>query len=230
MTTDTPKPSFPPLPEVSQQHAVDAITTGARLASWRDLMQLSQPELGQHLGVHTSTIWKWEQGKTAIPSYLHLALAELRRQIIERNQPMVATRLQHGALIERLMPFMLEQQHLNIHARGGGVKDASIFAIGTNHVELHLPGNNGRHLALDSIGSVEEMAQKQPLSEQVRHCLGEFIPYMISERPLRVSTQYEDFERVLVWHVNTSIVFLRNLGDNQNGFLNTGQSYETHPL
>lgn len=222
--------SLPTLPEVPQQEKTDSTITAVRLASWRELMQLSQPELAQHLGVHTGTIWKWEQGKAAIPPYLHLALAELRRQLIERSQGVITTHLQHGAMIESLMPYLLEQQHVNIRARGGGVKDAAIFALGANHVELYLPGNNGRHLAHDSIAFVEPLPQKQPLDAHKQHCLSEFIPHMISQRPLRISTPYEDFERVLVWHVNVNVVFLRNLGDNQNGFLNSEQSYEVRPI
>ncbi len=47
---------------------------------WREEIGYSQGHLSRLLRVHRRTISAWEHGRQSIPPYMHLALAELRRQ------------------------------------------------------------------------------------------------------------------------------------------------------
>jgi DNA-binding XRE family transcriptional regulator len=44
------------------------------LVKWRKNNGYSQITLGKALGVSTQAVYRWEKGKRAIPSFLHLAL------------------------------------------------------------------------------------------------------------------------------------------------------------
>lgn len=55
--------------------------TGAQLKAWRAHWNLSQPKLGELLGLHLEAISRWERGKVPVPAWLPLAL-----ETIERHQ------------------------------------------------------------------------------------------------------------------------------------------------
>lgn len=50
------------------------------LRVWRTRQQLTQGELAVRLGVHINTVNRWENGETAVPPFLPLALDTLERQ------------------------------------------------------------------------------------------------------------------------------------------------------
>jgi len=54
--------------------------TGEQLAAWRNYYQLTQPQLAQLLGVHVTTIAKWETNRYKIPPFLGLALETIQRE------------------------------------------------------------------------------------------------------------------------------------------------------
>jgi DNA-binding transcriptional regulator YiaG len=56
-----------------QMHEVDAEGLKAR----REALGLSQPQLGALLGTSVWNVRSWEQGRYAIPAFLHLALYAL---------------------------------------------------------------------------------------------------------------------------------------------------------
>jgi len=47
------------------------------LTKWRKKNGYTQISLGKALGVSTITVYRWEKGMRAIPSFLHLALKYL---------------------------------------------------------------------------------------------------------------------------------------------------------
>jgi len=47
------------------------------LTKWRKQNNHTQISLGKALGVSTITVYRWEKGMRAIPSFLHLALKYL---------------------------------------------------------------------------------------------------------------------------------------------------------
>ena len=55
--------------------------TGAQLASWRNYHQLTQPQLAKLLGVHITTVAKWETDVYRIPPFLGLALETVQREL-----------------------------------------------------------------------------------------------------------------------------------------------------
>lgn len=59
---------------------------GPALKRWRDAAGLSQTALAEWLDVAPNTIARWERGKIAIPAFLPLALAEVKRRINERPE------------------------------------------------------------------------------------------------------------------------------------------------
>jgi len=48
------------------------------LVTWRKQNGYTQISLGKALGVSTITVYRWEKGMRAIPSFLHLALKYLK--------------------------------------------------------------------------------------------------------------------------------------------------------
>lgn len=54
---------------------------GAELNKWRRDAGLSQSRLAVELGVAANTVARWERDEMAIPPFLPLALAEIRRRI-----------------------------------------------------------------------------------------------------------------------------------------------------
>lgn len=75
--------------------------TADELRAVRDDLGYSRTELGAALGVDQATVWRWEQGQRAIPSYLPLALDTLlwrvqqdqkRRDEIAREQLLIEAR------------------------------------------------------------------------------------------------------------------------------------------
>jgi transcriptional regulator with XRE-family HTH domain len=62
--------------------------TPAMLKIWRRKHTVTQGELAELLGVHISTIHRWERGNVPIPVWLRFALEGLdRRQIRVWDQP-----------------------------------------------------------------------------------------------------------------------------------------------
>jgi DNA-binding XRE family transcriptional regulator len=59
--------------------------TAEELIQWRKEHELSQSELAELLGVHWKTECAWENGHRDPPPFLHLALAELSRQLLKRQ-------------------------------------------------------------------------------------------------------------------------------------------------
>jgi len=53
---------------------------------FRDFFDFSQADLAKMLGVHIRTVSAWETDRQAIPPFLHLALAELKRRIESDNE------------------------------------------------------------------------------------------------------------------------------------------------
>jgi transcriptional regulator with XRE-family HTH domain len=53
--------------------------TPAELTAWRQQAGLSQAGLARLLDVDKQTVWRWEHGERAIPSYLRLALQSLTK-------------------------------------------------------------------------------------------------------------------------------------------------------
>jgi len=49
----------------------------SELVTWREQHGYTQISLGKALGVSTITVYRWEKGMRAIPSFLHLALKYL---------------------------------------------------------------------------------------------------------------------------------------------------------
>jgi len=49
----------------------------SELVAWRKQHGYTQISLGKALGVSTITVYRWEKGMRAIPSFLHLALKYL---------------------------------------------------------------------------------------------------------------------------------------------------------
>ena len=50
------------------------------LVNWRKKNCYSQIKLGKELGVSTITVYRWEKGMRAVPSFLHLALKYLEKK------------------------------------------------------------------------------------------------------------------------------------------------------
>lgn len=50
----------------------------SELVAWRKHNAYTQISLGKALGVSTITVYRWEKGMRAIPSFLHLALKYLK--------------------------------------------------------------------------------------------------------------------------------------------------------
>ena len=67
--------------------------TPLELVQWRKKNGYSQIKLGKALGVTTITVYRWEKGMRAIPSFLHLALNYLAlkgggtKKVKERDVP-----------------------------------------------------------------------------------------------------------------------------------------------
>jgi transcriptional regulator with XRE-family HTH domain len=51
--------------------------TAIDMITWREQRGWSQTALARALGVHLSTIFRWETGRSAIPPFLALALKAL---------------------------------------------------------------------------------------------------------------------------------------------------------
>lgn len=51
--------------------------SGDDLSAWMTEHDYSQTRLAHALGVDMATIWRWRNGKSPIPPYLHLALIGL---------------------------------------------------------------------------------------------------------------------------------------------------------
>ena len=51
------------------------------LRDFRTAHGLSQATLAEHLGVDTSTVLRWENGKTPTPTYLDMTLESLGRRL-----------------------------------------------------------------------------------------------------------------------------------------------------
>lgn len=51
------------------------------LKKWRSDHKITQKKLGELLGVTVLTVARWETGVRKIPSFLHLALKELERDL-----------------------------------------------------------------------------------------------------------------------------------------------------
>lgn len=54
--------------------------TPDELRTTRARLGLSLTGLAEALGVDRMTVWRWEQGRFALPTWLPLALAELERR------------------------------------------------------------------------------------------------------------------------------------------------------
>ena len=54
---------------------------GQAVRDFRDEHGLSQATLAEYLGVDTSTVLRWENGKTPTPSYLDMTLESLGRRL-----------------------------------------------------------------------------------------------------------------------------------------------------
>lgn len=54
--------------------------TPTELRARRDAMALSQPQLAALLDTSPTNLRNWEQGRAAIPGYLHLAIYALEHQ------------------------------------------------------------------------------------------------------------------------------------------------------
>lgn len=61
--------------------------TPAELKEWREGHKLSLAQLAEILGVNKMTVWNWEIGRREPPKFLHLALAELHRQLASPENP-----------------------------------------------------------------------------------------------------------------------------------------------
>ena len=55
--------------------------TPAELRAWRTTRKLSQSRLADLLGVHWTTVQRWERAEREIPGFLGLALESLARRI-----------------------------------------------------------------------------------------------------------------------------------------------------
>lgn len=76
---------------LNRQHAVrdslsSAALTPAALKIWRRKQHITQGKLAQQLGVHISTVHRWEGGDVPIPVWLRLALEGLDQRK-ELTQP-----------------------------------------------------------------------------------------------------------------------------------------------
>lgn len=58
--------------------------TPANLRATRKRLGLSAEALGALLGVHRETVYRWELGTRAMPSYLDRALRDLERELAPR--------------------------------------------------------------------------------------------------------------------------------------------------
>ena len=57
--------------------------TAADLIAWRDYAGLTQAQLAAVLDVSNMTVWKWENGRHAIPRAVELALWAIDRGALE---------------------------------------------------------------------------------------------------------------------------------------------------
>jgi transcriptional regulator with XRE-family HTH domain len=64
--------------------------TPTQLKDWRLDLAFSQFKLARLLGVHRRTISAWEHARQAMPPFLGLALAELKRRYHQRDLPLTA--------------------------------------------------------------------------------------------------------------------------------------------
>ena len=55
--------------------------TSTQLREWRAHWHLSRANLARQLGVNVRTVANWEDGRSPMPAYLDLALAELGRRL-----------------------------------------------------------------------------------------------------------------------------------------------------
>jgi DNA-binding transcriptional regulator YiaG len=60
------------------------------LKKWREDRALSQSDLADLLAVHWKTVSAWENGRQNLPGFLHLALAEIARQLTQKNLKKIA--------------------------------------------------------------------------------------------------------------------------------------------
>lgn len=60
--------------------------TGEQLKKIRKKFGQTQTELAEMLGVSRNTVTRWETDDQPIPSYLHLALAELSRRLEDKKE------------------------------------------------------------------------------------------------------------------------------------------------
>jgi len=58
--------------------------TPAELRAARLALGLTQPELGERLGVHWTTVSRWENGRQRIPQIVALAVTHLRGQRVDQ--------------------------------------------------------------------------------------------------------------------------------------------------
>lgn len=59
--------------------------TGAEVRAWRIEHNLTLMQLADRLGVMWITVQRWESGVARVPGFLHLALAELHRQLAQEK-------------------------------------------------------------------------------------------------------------------------------------------------
>lgn len=57
--------------------------TPAEVKSMREMMQMTQPDLGAALGVTEFTVWRWENGKRSVTEAQSAAL----RALYEKKRP-----------------------------------------------------------------------------------------------------------------------------------------------
>jgi DNA-binding XRE family transcriptional regulator len=51
--------------------------TGAQLRGWRDSQGMTQQQLAGEIGVHWTTVSRWERGSGLVPGWVALALVDL---------------------------------------------------------------------------------------------------------------------------------------------------------
>jgi transcriptional regulator with XRE-family HTH domain len=60
-------------------------SAGDFIREWRSRLGLRQADLAAELGVRLNTVSRWELGTAGVPPFLSLALAELERKLLGKQ-------------------------------------------------------------------------------------------------------------------------------------------------
>ncbi len=192
--------------------------TAADVADWRDRARLTQGELARYLGVSNIAISRWESGRSPVPGYLHLALAELWRHLDEGSQAMIETRRQNTRQIKQLLTFLADQQPLEVKVSEGMIRDAKVEGIHGSAVVFNAPGN-AQAIPYAAIQNVKPAGVKAPLDEQTRQQIMRIGEYLLDGRHVHIKTATVDIEEASVSEVGRVWIRVQSVGGSLNAIV-----------